>query len=86
MVSSDLHAVTARLDVLRDILIGLAAALPPDCVGRVVNPIESRLTQRLFDTVTDERSDDALMSDLVPLLAALRHPCGNTFDATRVCA
>ena len=30
MVSSDLHAVTVRLDVLRDIMIELAAALPPD--------------------------------------------------------
>ena len=30
MVSRDLHTVTVRLDVLRDIMIELAAALPPD--------------------------------------------------------
>ena len=36
MVSSDLHAVTVRLDVLRDIMIELAAALPPDRAAGVV--------------------------------------------------
>ena len=31
MVSSDAEVLTMRLDLLRDIMIELAAALPPDC-------------------------------------------------------
>ena len=37
MVSSDLRAVTLRLDVLRDIMIEVAAALPPDRAAGVVS-------------------------------------------------
>jgi len=44
MVSGDLHAVTARLDIFRDILIELAAALPPDSAAGVVTAIGNRLT------------------------------------------
>ena len=43
MVSGDLHAVTVRLDVLRDIMIELAAALPPDRAAGVVTAIGNRL-------------------------------------------
>ena len=35
MESAELHAVTVRLDVLRDIMIELAAALPPDRTPQV---------------------------------------------------
>ena len=73
MVSGDLHAVTVRLDVFRDILIELAAALPPDRAAGVATAIGNRLTERLGDTEIDEPTDDAMVSDLTPLLAALRH-------------
>ena len=74
MVSGDLHAGTVRLDVFRDILIELAAALPPDCAAGAATAIGNRLTDRLGDTEIDEPTDDAMVSDLAPLLAALRHP------------
>ena len=74
MVSGDLHAVTVRLDVLRDIMIELAAALPPDRAAGVVTAIGNRLTERLCDMEIDEPTDDAMVSDLAPILAALRHP------------
>ena len=64
MVSSDLHAVTVRLDVLRDIMIELAAALPPDRAAGVVTAIGNRLTERLCDMEIDEPTDDAMVSDL----------------------
>ena len=67
MVSSDLHAVTVRLDVLRDIMIELAAALPPDRAAGVVTAIGNRLTDRLCDREIDEPTDDAMVSDLAPL-------------------
>jgi hypothetical protein len=73
MVSSDLHAVTVRLDVLRDIMIELAAALPPDRAAGVVTAIGNRLTERLSDMDINEPTDDAMVSDLAPILAALRH-------------
>ena len=47
MVSGELHAITVRLDVLRDIMIELAAALPPDRAAGVVTAIGNRLTERL---------------------------------------
>ena len=49
MVPGDLHAVTVRLDVLRDIMIELAAALPSDRAAGVVTAIGNRLTERLSD-------------------------------------
>ena len=74
MVSGDLQAVTARLDIFRDILIELAAALPPDRAAGVVTAIGNRLTERLGDAEIDEPTDVAMVSDLAPLLAALHHP------------
>ena len=47
MVSGDLHAVTVRLGVLRDIMIELAVALPPDRTAGVVMAIGNRLTERV---------------------------------------
>ena len=73
MVSSDLHAVTVRLAVLRDIMIELAAALPADRAAGVVTAIRNRLTERLCDMEIDEPTDDAMVSDLAPIHAALRH-------------
>ena len=72
MVSSDLHAVTVRLDVLRDIMIELAAALPVDRAAGVVTAIGNRLTDRLCDMEIDEPTDDAMVPDLAPIHAALR--------------
>ena len=66
MVSSDAQLLTVRMDVLRDVLIELAAALPPDRAGRLVNAIGGRLTQRLCDIAIDEPTDDAMVSDLRP--------------------
>ena len=73
MVSSNLHAVTVRLDVLRHIVIELAAALPPDRAAGVVTAVGNRLTERLCDMEIDEPTDDAMVSDLAPILAAMRH-------------
>ena len=73
MVSSDLHAVTVRLDVLRDIMIELAAALlPPDRATGVVTAIGNRSTERLCGREIDEPTDDAMVADLAPIFAALR--------------
>lgn len=82
MVSSDAQLLTMRIDVLRDVLIELAAALPPDRAGRLVNAIGGRLTQRLADFEIDEPADEALVSDLAPILAALHQSCGAALDAT----
>jgi hypothetical protein len=81
MVSSDAYVLTVRLDVLRDIMIELAGALPPDCAGRLVNAIGGRLTQRLCAMEIDEPTDDAMVSDLAPILTALHHSCGGKVDA-----
>ena len=63
-----------RLDLLRDILLEPAAALPADRAARVAIAIGKRLTQRLGTMEIDERTDDAMVSDLAPLLAALYRP------------
>jgi len=75
MVSGDLHAVTVRLDVFRDILIELAAALPPDRAAGVATAIGNRLTERLGDTEIDESTDVAMVSDLAPPLRCHSRPC-----------
>jgi len=48
--------------------------LPPDRTAGVATAIGSRLTERLGGLKVDEPTDDAIVSDLAPLLAALRHP------------
>ena len=82
MVSSDAYVLTVRLDVLRDIMVELAGALPADSAARIVTAIGHRLTQRLCDIVIDEPTDDAMVSDLAPILAALHRSCGDGHDAT----
>ena len=73
MVSGDLHAVTVRLDVLRDIMrAGCGAATRSRRRRR--HGHWNRLTERLCDMEIDEPTDDAMVSDLAPILAALRHP------------
>ena len=62
MVSGDLHAVTVRLDVFRDILIELAAVLPPGRAAGVATAIENRLTERLGDMEFDEPTDIAMVT------------------------
>ena len=74
MVSGELHAVTVRLDVFRDILIELATALPLDHTAGVATAIGNRLPERLGGTEIDEPTDVAMVSDLAPLLAVPRHP------------
>ena len=54
--------------------IELAAALPPDRAASMAVAIGNRLTERLGDMEIDEPTDDAMVSDLAPLLAALRRP------------
>ena len=49
------------------------AALPPDRAAGVVTAIGNRLTERLCDMEIDEPTDDAMVLDLAPILAALRH-------------
>ena len=73
VVSGGLHAVIVRLGVFGDILIKLAAALPADRAAGVATASGNRLTKRLGDTEIAEPTDDAMVSDLAPLLAALRH-------------
>lgn len=74
MVSGDLQAVTARLDIFRDILIELATALPPDRVAGVATAIGNRMTERLGDAEIDEHTDVAMVSDLAPLFVVNRGP------------
>ena len=73
MVSSELRPVTARLDVLRDIMMELAAALPPDRAASLVTAIGIRWTDRLCNMEVDEPTDDAMVLDLAPILAAMRN-------------
>ena len=55
-------------------MIELAAALPPDRAAGAVTDLGNRLTERLRDMEIDDPTDDAIVSDLAPVLAALRHP------------
>lgn len=72
MKSTELRAVTVRLDVLRDIMVELVATLPPDRAAAFASALGNRLSARVCDTEIDERSDTAMVSDLAPVFAALR--------------
>ena len=71
MKSAELRAVTVRLDVLRDIMVELVAALPPDRAAGFAAALGNRLSGRLCDMEIDERSDNAMASDVAPVFAAL---------------
>ena len=71
MKAAELRAVTMRLDVLRDIMVELVAALPPDHAAGFAAALGNRLTGRICDMEIDERSDNAMVSDLAPVFAAL---------------
>jgi len=70
MKAAELRAVTMRLDVLRDIMVELVAALPPDRAAGFAAALGNRLNGRICMEI-DERSDNAMVSDLVPVFAAL---------------
>ena len=59
-----------RLDVLRDIMVELVAALPPDRAAGFAAALGNRLTGRICDMEIDERSDTTMVSDLAPDFAA----------------
>ena len=71
MKAAELRAVTMRLDVLRDIMVELVAALPPDRAAAFAAALGNRLNGRICDMEMDERSDNAMVSDLAPIFAAL---------------
>ena len=71
MKAAELRAVTMRLDVLRDIMVELVAALPPDRAAGFAAALGNRLIGRICDMEIDERSDNAMVSDLAPVFAAL---------------
>ena len=71
MKAAEIRAVTMRLDVLRDIMVELVAALPRDRAAGFAAALGNRLTGRICDMEIDEHSDNAMVSDLAPVFAAL---------------
>jgi hypothetical protein len=71
MKPAELRAVTMRLDVLRDIMVELVAALPPDRAAGFAAALGNRVTGRICDLEIDERSDTSMVSDLAPVFATL---------------
>ena len=84
MNTAELHAVTVRLDALRDIMIELVAALPPDRVAGFAAAVSARMNDRIAGIDVDERTDDALLSEVAPVFAALSHR--SLRDSTPSCA
>ena len=52
-------------------MIELVAALPKDRMAGFVTALGNRLTDRMCDMEIDERTDDAMVSVLAPVFAAL---------------
>ena len=73
MNTAELHAVTVRLNALRDIMIELVAALPPDRVAGFAAALSVRLNGRMDGIEVDERTDDALLLEVAPVFAVLSH-------------
>ena len=71
MKAAELRAVTMRLNVLRDIMVELVAALPPDRAADFAAALGNRLNGRICDMEIDERIDNAMVSGLAPVFAAL---------------
>jgi hypothetical protein len=61
---------------------GTSSSRWPHCANRLVNAIGGRLTQRLAGIDIDEPADEALASDLAPILAALHQSRGAALHAT----
>lgn len=70
-LSAELPAVTVSLDVLRDIMVELVAALQPDRAAGLVTALDDRLAGRMCGIEIDGCIDDAMVSDIVPVSAAL---------------
>ena len=71
MKAAELRAVSMRFNVLRDIMVELVAALPPDRAAGFAAALGNRLNGRICDREIDERSDNTMVSDLAPVFAAL---------------
>ncbi len=71
MKAAKLHAVEARLDVLREILVELIATLPPERASGFAAALGNRLAGHLGRLEIDQRIDDALVSDVAPVFTAL---------------
>jgi hypothetical protein len=71
MKAAELQAVEARLDVLREILVELIATLPPERASGFAAALGNRLAGRFGRMEIDERIDDALVSDVAPVFAAV---------------
>lgn len=83
MKSAEIRAMTARLDVLRDIMVELVAAMPSHRAAGFGAALGDRLASRVYDMEVDERTDDAMVSDLAPVFAALRQRPIDTQDCWR---
>ena len=83
MKLSELHAVTVCLDVLRDIMVELVAALPPERAAGFVAALGDRLACRLGAMKINKRAEDAMLSDLAPVFAALSQRTIKTQEAWR---
>lgn len=83
MKSAELRAMAVRLNVLRDIIVELVAALPADRAAGFGAALGDRLAGRMRDMKIDEHTDDAMVSDVAPVFAALRQRPINTEDSAR---
>ena len=71
MKSAELRAVTVRLNVLRDIVIEVVAALPPVREAGFAAALSNCVTGRTCDMEIYDRTDTAMVSDLATVCAAL---------------
>ncbi len=55
MKSAELRAVSVHLDVLKDIVVEVVAALPPGRAAGFAAALGNRLTGRICDMEIDER-------------------------------
>jgi hypothetical protein len=72
MKSAELRAMAVRLDVLRDIMVELVSSLPPDRAAGFAAALGDLLAGRMRDMEVDEHTDEAMVSDVAPVFAALR--------------
>ena len=68
----DLETLLLLADlVVLVIMVELVGALPPDCAAGFAAALGNRLNGRICDLEIDERGDNAMVSDLAPVFAAL---------------